>query len=107
MTFPSAHSPEITENTIEYIIRATLILEVVLSCRLVLNLRESHTRSNIGPARPKWSESVKLRSGISSGENQAQVHSFDKAVPSPAKVEEIGYSPDKKISPLQETWSAV
>ncbi|PPQ84947.1 hypothetical protein CVT25_004460 [Psilocybe cyanescens] len=102
---------------------ATLVLQVVLSCRLVLNLRESHTRSSLSSGQtrtPKWSDSngIKLRSvalashgaSTSSGEKRIEVHSLlHKAAPSPTDTPEIGSSSsDKNSNPLQETdtWSA-
>ncbi|KDR76962.1 hypothetical protein GALMADRAFT_421382 [Galerina marginata CBS 339.88] len=55
----------------------TLVLEIILSCRLVLNLREAHGRSNSQPSsQPKWSDHSRPRynnqsHNASSGEAEA------------------------------------
>ncbi|KAH9474391.1 hypothetical protein JR316_0012849 [Psilocybe cubensis] len=90
---------------------ATLILQVVLSCRLVLNLRESHTLSSTGSSRVKVSGSVKLRSvtshgGISSGQKRIQMDEFNRTTSS-KDVPDSGYTPDAKGGHLPETWSPV
>jgi len=86
----------------------TLILEIILSCRLVLNLRDAHSRSTSQPSsQPKWSDISKTRYN-----NQSHIGSSGEAdvgiyeTPAAVKLQPIrkagGYevaSNDMKVKP--------
>uniref|UniRef100_A0A8H7XTP8 Uncharacterized protein n=1 Tax=Psilocybe cubensis TaxID=181762 RepID=A0A8H7XTP8_PSICU len=89
----------------------TLILEIVLSCRLVLNLRESHGRSTPRPYYPKGSSNGRLRSDSSRGngtsteeKNTSNFEDTDITLQPARKLDT--YNSNIKITQLHEQWRA-
>ncbi|PPQ84956.1 hypothetical protein CVT25_004469 [Psilocybe cyanescens] len=90
----------------------TLILEIVLSCRLILNLRGSHNRATSRPYQGKGSASARLRSdshptnGTSSEEKTAR--HFEETAVNLQPIQKVNtYNSDIKVARFQGEWNSV